>query len=159
MRGNAFLGRDGHTHLYNMSSEASRADLGCGWLDAVMEAVAPESSLKRKLSTSASATAGEWYAWLLNSAVTVVWFPWSSKEAATTYLKSKPSSSSSALSRRRSSTEPATEPGAPEPHALDPGPVPPERLTTRPAPQESGLLWTQLAPRSRARASTKRPFH
>lgn len=83
---------------------------------------------------------------VLNSAVTVVWFPSSSKEAATTYLKSKPSGSSSAFSRRRSSTESATEQGTPDPHTLDPSPAPPERLPTAlPPTLDSGLLWTRLA--------------
>lgn len=81
--GKTLTGERSCTCLYRIFSEVSMVHGGWGWLNTITEALAPESSLKRTLSTSTSARAGEWYTWLLNSIITVVWFLMSSKEAAT----------------------------------------------------------------------------
>lgn len=54
----------------------------------------------------ASAVAGEWYAWLLNRAVTTVCSPVSLKDAATRHRSLKPPPSTEALKIRNSSRSP-----------------------------------------------------
>lgn len=71
-----------------------------------MEALRPHRSLNRRLSTMASAVAGEWYAWLLNKAVTTVRSLTSLKDAATRHLSLKPPPSTEALKIRNSSRSP-----------------------------------------------------
>lgn len=74
-----------------------------------MEARGPHRSLNRRLSTVVSAVAGEWYAWLLNRAVTTVRSPTSLKVAATRHRSLKPPPSTEALKIRNSSKSPGGE--------------------------------------------------
>lgn len=71
-----------------------------------MEARGPHSSLNRRLSTMAKAVAGEWYAWLLNRAVTSVRSSLSWKDVATRHRSLKPPPSTEALKTRNSSRSP-----------------------------------------------------
>lgn len=75
-------------------------------METVMEARGPHSILNRRLSTMASAVAGEWYAWLLNRVVTTVRSPSSPKDAATRQRSLKPPPSTEALKIRNSSRSP-----------------------------------------------------
>lgn len=89
-----------------------------------MEARGPHNSLNRRLSTMARAVAGEWYAWLLNRAVTTVSSPLSLKDVATRHRSLKPPPSTEALKTRNSSRSPVEQCSVRVPGGTDRTPSP-----------------------------------